>query len=720
MLRIRNLPFLLLIGPLLAFAACRREGRPNVVVVTIDTLRADRLGCYGFGPARTPAIDALAKEGVLCLDAVAAAPITLPSHATIFTGLLPPAHGVRDNGNDSLGEKAVTLAERLKKAGYDTQAFVSALVLNRRYNLAKGFDGYDDDLWNEDRPALFMIRERPGIRTAERAAAWVKRPERGKKPFFLWMHLFDPHQPYRPLPGANVPTAYDGEIVRADRAVGALVAALKEAGLLERTLLVLTADHGESLGEHGEKTHAIFVYDATVRVPLVFRYPALFPKGAAYPGPVRSADIVPTILGVLGLPGKEETQGADLSGLLRGKGPPPDLAQYSESLLSEAGFGMAPLHALRKGGYKYIRAPRPELYDLKKDPGELVNLFDTDRPRAASLDRELTATLDDSARRSVATRDNPMSRETMETLMSLGYLAPAGDRAAMGKRDPKDGIAVVEKLEEARHLAQKERWPEAERMLRQIVTDLPDHVSARNVLALALLKQGRLDEARQEYLESLRVDPRQDRVLTVLGSVAVLQGDRAEARRLFRSALEITPGFVEAICSLGYLDEVEERWDEARAWYDRAAKEDPTYPRGNRLSADLWYERGRWAEAQRGYRKVLEALPRDFESLLQAGNCARRLGRAGEAESYFQDAADVRPDSWIPAYNRACLKAAGGDPAGALRILREAEGKRGLPSKRLLQRDPDLAPLREMPPFQALLSRAPARPAVEAAGSDPP
>ena len=697
--------FLVHLGILLLAAGCRKPARPNVVVITIDTLRADRLGCYGFALAKTPAIDLLAREGVICRDAIAAAPVTMPSHATIFTGLHPPAHGVRDNGNYSLGEKAVTLAERLKKAGYDTQAFVSALVLNRRYNLSKGFDGYDDDLWSEDRPALFMIRERPGAKSAALAAEWIRRPARKEKPFFLWMHVFDPHQPYRPSPDVQAPSAYDGEIIRADRAVEMVVRALRESGVLDRTLIVFTADHGESLGEHGEKTHAIFVYDATVKVPLLFRYPSRFPKGESYEGPVRSVDIVPTILGIVGLPGKEETQGVDLTAALAGKEPPPDLAQYSESLVSEVGFGMAPLYALRRGGYKYIRAPRPELYDLRSDPRELHNLFESEKGRAASLDRELTALLAESARRSVASRDNPMSKETMETLMSLGYLTPAGDRSSMGRRDPKDGIAIVEKLEEARHLVQKEKWEESKRLLREILAEIPDHVSARNVLALALLKEGRLEDARREYLESLRIDPRQDRVLTVLGSIAILMGDRTEARRLFRSALEANPGFVEAMCNLGYLDEVDRNWEEARKWIAMAEKADPTYPRANRLSADLWYERGEWAAALKAYRKVLEVFPRDFESLLQAGNCLRRLGKIDEAEHFYLDASDVRPDSWVPHYNRACTRASAGKLEDAMAILTAAEARTGLPPKNLLRNDPDMAPLRGFPGFDALVSR---------------
>src|SRR5947209_15029841 len=369
-------------------AGCgRRRARPNLLLVTLDTTRADRLGCYGYGAARTPALDRLAAEGVRAADAVTAAPITLPSHATILTGLYPPAHGVRDNGTYALGDDAVTLAERLHAAGYRTQAIVSALVLNRRYNLGQGFDGYDDDLWSEDQPKLFLIRSRPGPKTAARAVRWLEgwSEETPRRPFFLWMHLFDAHQPYT-APAAErlrFATPYDAEIAVLDRAVGEVVDELRHQGILDDTLVVVTADHGESLGEHGEKTHALFIYDATVRVPLLLRYPRRLPAGTVYAGPVRTVDIAPTVLAALGLPGGGEMQGRDLLPAFRGDEPPPDLAQYSESLLAQVGFGMSPLFGLRHGGYKWIRAPKPEVYDLGRDPRETANLYPAAARRGA-------------------------------------------------------------------------------------------------------------------------------------------------------------------------------------------------------------------------------------------------------------------------------------------------------------------------------------------------
>ena len=321
----RILPRALAATAAIALLAAGAEGpKPNILLVTVDTCRADRLGCYGYGLARTPAIDALAREGVRCTNAVTTAPITLVAHASIMTGLLPPAHGVRDNGAYTLSNDYQTLSEVLKQNGYDTAAFVSAVVLNRRYNLLQGFDTYDDDLWAEDEPKLFMIRDRPAPRTGERAVRWLRdHAAKSNAPFFLWVHFFDPHQPYESrYPDRHLlPTAYDAEIAQADEGVHAIVDFLRASNTLDSTVVILTADHGESLGEHGEKTHAIFVYDATVRVPLVVRYPPLLPGGKTYGGPVRCTDIYPSALAAAGIKDVPPNQGMNLVPAFRGETP---------------------------------------------------------------------------------------------------------------------------------------------------------------------------------------------------------------------------------------------------------------------------------------------------------------------------------------------------------------------------------------------------------------
>ncbi len=707
------LAVLLVMGP-----ACDREARPNLLLVTIDTLRADRLGCYGFGLAYTPAADRLAREGVRCTDAVTAAPITLPAHSSIMTGLYPPAHGVRDNGNYALGADAVTLAERLGAAGYRTGAFVSAAVLTRRYGLEQGFATYDDDLWSEDEPALFMIRERPAARTVERALSWLADWRAGDpaRPFFLWVHLFDPHQPYdvRSVDlAARTPTPYDAEIAEADRGTGRLLAWLEEHAALDDTLVVLTADHGESLGEHGEPTHGIFIYDATIRVPLLWRFPRALPAGATYDGPVRHIDIVPTVLALLGLPGGDTTQGADLAAALAGRSAPPALAQYAEARLAEEGFGMAPLVGVRQGGRKYIAAPRPELYDLRADPREVTNRYSGDPAAAAPLARQLDAVTTESGARALSAPTRQIDRETEEMLRALGYLAPPEQRAEMAGMDPKDGMALYARLQEARELAQAEEWERARALLEEVLAAAPGNVTARNVLALAAVRRGDLDEAERQYLASLARQPGQHRVVGALGTIALRRDDLEAAERRFRDALALAPSFVEAMSNLGFIAAVRRDGAGAQAWYERAIALDPTYPHVHRRLADLFYDRGDHAQALANYRRALTVLPEAFEVLIQAGNSARFLGDPGGAAAYYAEAGRVRPDSWIPPYNAACLRAVTGEPQAALALLGDA-ATRGFASPSLLDRNEDFDTLRPLPGWPALVARV--RAAAEHAG----
>lgn len=698
-------------------AACAAAGcskppeHPNVVIITFDTTRADHLGTYGMGLAHTPTIDRLAAEGVRFDNAISAAPITAVSHSTIMTGLLPPAHGVRDNGSFALGDDAVTLAERFKAAGYETRAYISAIVLNRRYKLDQGFDVYDDDLWGEDEPKLFMIRERPAAETIDRALDWYGKRDKieAAKPFFLWVHLFDPHEPHHPPGWARIisPSSYDASIAYADRELGRLVEALRASGDLDKTVFVFTADHGESLGEHQEKTHAIFVYRATTRVPLIVRYPPLFPAGKAYAGPVRNMDIAPTLIDLAHLPGANETQGVDLTPLARGEVAVPDLPQYSESKLAELGFGMAPLFSVRKGGYTFIRAPKPELYDLKADPDELHNLYGDPayQAKADALDVELEKMLADSKKHEIAAQSSPMSKETMEALQSLGYLQGSADRAAAGGIDPKDGIAIYNKLEEARHAAQQKKWPQAEKQLKEILAETPRHFSARSVLALVEFKRGEYDEARKQYLELLAQDPKQFRLFGMLGEIALMQGKLDEAERYDNEGLKVAPQFVEAMGQLGLIAMM--RGDEASAqhWYDQALSVDPGFPTLHRRLGDLYYQRGEFASALKEYRDAFARQPKDLRSLLQAGASARRSGDAAVAQTLLRQAITLKPKSWIARYNLACLMAQQGDADAAFNELDDAM-QHGMLYPKLLAEDEDWDALRGDARFKAFVAKA--------------
>ncbi|HEX9458329.1 MAG TPA: tetratricopeptide repeat protein, partial [Thermoanaerobaculia bacterium] len=479
-----------------------------------------------------------------------------------------------------------------------------------------------------------------------------------------------------------------------------IVETLREKGLLDNTLLILTADHGESLGEHGEQTHAIFVYDATVHVPLLVRYhPAFAP--AVYEGPVRSVDVVPTVLGILRLPGGETTDGHDLGDAVRGRVPAPQLPQYSESLLSEVGFGMAPLFAVRDDGYKYIRAPRPELYDLRNDPHELNDILAKFPRIGAKLDAELTQLMKDSSRHAVKAAASPMTRETEESLQALGYLASHAERSGMQGMDPKDGLPIHNKLEEARHFAQQKKWGQAEAKCLEVVALTPRNVSAINVLGLIGVKTGDHEKAVKYYQQSLAIDPQQFRVHGVLGGIAITEGELDRAQKEFQTALAINPHFAEAMANLGFIEALRGRDLAAEQWYRKGVAADPTFPRVYRRLGDLYYDRRDFVHAYTNYTKVIQIEPSDVRAIVQAGNCARRLNHNDEADKFFRRAEVLRPNGWIPTYNRACLMAAAGKPQEALTTL-DALAQRHTVPIALIERDTDLASMRSLPGYPAL------------------
>ena len=658
---------------------CKRDAspeapatRPNVVVITVDTLRADHLGCYGFEGARTPHIDKLATDGVRAEHAVASAPTTLPSHTSIFTGLQPPAHGVRDNASFLVPDEALTLAERLKGEGYRTQAFVSAMVLHRMYNLHQGFDGYEDQLWRQERDEVFLNRERSGARTMDLVLEWLDKAAASANdaPFFLWVHLFDPHAPYAPLEAdANAaPSPYDGEIASVDRQIGRLVESLQKKNVLDDTILVFTSDHGESLGEHGEATHAVFIYESTVHVPLIVRYPRKLAAGKIYQGPVRLVDVMPTILGLLGLE-PSPTQGTDLSAPLAGTVPPPASAQYSESLHPELEYGMAPLFGIRVDQWTYIRAPRPELYDRAKDPGETRNLLDpavaeSDPAGASSagvqamkLDHELAKALAELERQALTPKAKPVDEDTVAMLRALGYVADPEAKKGLEGMDPKDGVHVYAKLQEARQLLHDGDYAACTRLLQPLLSTMPKNVSALNAAALCESRAGNGPAAKRYYARSLGVDPRQHFALVELGRLQLGEGEVDAARTSFQKALDALPGSVEAMSLLGYLGVVQGDPAQARSWFDRAIAEDPTYAQSHIGYGDLYAAQQQYREALASYAKAAELQPKSFHAWFNGGLCALRLDEVETAERYLIRAAEVDPNALLQNKNLPALQA---------------------------------------------------------------
>ena len=530
----RNLPVALSL-----FVACETQAPPprtNVLLISIDTLRADRLGAYGATRVQTPSIDGLARTGVRFERAYTPVPLTLPAHWTILTGVEPWRHGVVDNGMTVASSPVPTLAERFKDAGYDTAAFVAAFVLHRTFGLSRGFERYDDGPAGD--AALEQVLHSTGTadERVDRALAWLR--EDRKAPFFLWLHLYDPHAPYAPPEGFRAryeDRPYDGEIAFVDTQVARMLRALDRSGATDQTLVVLLSDHGESLGEHGEQTHGVLLYDATLRVPLIARLPGKVDGGRKREDPVTLADVAPTILALAGLPPSPGLDGRNLFGH--------DLAPRSLAAISvypERRLGWARMVAIRDDGWKLTSAPRPELFDVTADPGEVVNKIDAEGERASRMTKgahSIEATLDATLNKRGSLGP---SAEDRARLSALGYVSAV--RSGSGPApDPKDVISTMNDLDSAYQLFAEGRLDEAESKLKTLLAakSMPKAPVLEALARLARVR-GRDSEAESTYLRLLQMDDESVAALAQLIVLARKRGDHGieieRARRLIAIA----------------------------------------------------------------------------------------------------------------------------------------------------------------------------------------
>jgi choline-sulfatase len=631
-------------GGLVALATCRqgREGAAraprNVVLVTIDTLRADHLGAYGYSRGRTPHLDELAREGVFLENVTSQVPVTLPSHASLMTGMVPPTHGVRDNTFFRLDDGATTLAEILQSRGYDTAAFVGAYVLDESFGLAQGFDRYDDDLPEEGSESTGTVAERRGEDVTRAFVTWLEGRE-SDRPFFAWIHYYDPHLPYAPPAPYREEFAaqpYDGEIAYVDEQIGRVLAALGPGGRergTDDTLVVVTSDHGESLGEHGEKSHGFFVYDSTLRVPLLLRDPGLFPEGARIESPARTIDILPTILDALSIPVPREVQGRSLLPLLDHDEPTGPVA-YAECYVSELNFHWAPLVALRDGSYKYIEAPRPELYDLASDPGETRNLAEREPDRVRRMRSALRA-LVEGFPKNLSSRLQP-DPATIERLRSLGYAGSSRGTASRGLDeptsdlpDPKDRLHLWTRLEEIILARGAGKLDEAAASARDVLAEDPTNLLALELLASVRSRAGDRKEAIALYRKILDIDETRPLSHVNYGNLLWQSGDTEGAEKSFRTALVLDPKMVVAHRRLGELYLSTARAAKAKESFESAAAIEPGDARVGLGLARTEAALGNLGDAAKRLQKLQEAHPEDPAIVSEL---ARALARGGEVD----------------------------------------------------------------------------------------
>jgi choline-sulfatase len=570
----------------------------NLVIITIDTLRADRVGAYGYSAARTPAMDRLAREGVMFTHAYAVAPITLTSHASLMTGRYPAGHGARHNGM-RIDLRTPTLADTLARAGFATAAFIAAYPLDRRFGLIKGFQTYGDRM-PPSRDGR-VVNERPGREVVDQALEWLA-GHRGDR-FFLWVHLFEPHTPYgnpSDQRGLSAAARYDEDVAEADSQAARVVDALGAAR--SSTLLVVAADHGEAFGEHGEIGHSIFVYDTTVRVPLIVTGPNL-PAGRTIADPVALIDIAPTTLRQLGVPAFD-ADGVDLQPVMTGT-PLPARELYAESFAPLLDFAWSPLQAIRAGRWKYIDAPHPELYDVTADPGETRNLSDREPQRSADLHARVAAHSGGGLQST-----DTIDPDARARLQALGYAAGAAGASTRGARpDPKDRRSEAARLAQ---IASGELTGKAlEPALRAVLADDARNPQANLRLGYVLLDSGRCRAATEHFRLAIAEHlPSADAHLG-LAACEVAQRHFQAAAAALREAERIEPGNPVVVANLGMVLSDSGQPAQAIAPLQRALTIDPDLHQARFALAIAFARAGRPADAASTADELLRRLPAD-------------------------------------------------------------------------------------------------------------
>jgi len=566
----------------------------SVVLISVDTLRADRLGCYAHGKVRTPHFDELASGGTLFSRVDSPVPLTLPAHMSLLSSTYPVTHGVEENGQQVV-PGAVTLATVLKSHGYRTAAFIGGYVLDARFGLNQGFDIYDSPFHlsphpGEEPPEI----KRPAEAVLGAAARWIH--AQSGQPLFAFIHLYDVHQPYSH-------GSYNGEVAYVDAAIGKFWKTLSAHGFLKDAIIVLTSDHGESLGEHGEETHGYFIYQSTLHVPLILHWPAGVSRPARIETPASLIDVAPTLLDALGLPAPPRFRGHSL---LK---PAAEQPVYSESMYARDHLGCSALRSVRLGRYKYIEAPKAELFDLEADPGESQNLYDRDRPLAAKLRSQLVAQI--ATERPAAA--GATNAEVLAKLRSLGYLG-GGPRRSISGADPKDRLQAYLRYGRAIRLANTGQLPDAIREFKDVLKDDPQNVQAHFYMAVCYYRSHRLDEAVDALSRTLAAAKNYPPAEELLGSIWLLKNDYVRARQQFTHLASVEPSNYGAHYNLGILAMRNGRAEEALREFQAAVRADPGAAQPHSALGSLYSAKGDLERAKEEFARAIALNPDDAAS----------------------------------------------------------------------------------------------------------
>ncbi len=658
------------LAPLGALGCHPRQGPTSpvagtpLVLISIDTLRADHLPAYGYAKVETPHIDALRRDGILYSNAYSQVPLTLPSHLSLLTGLVPPEHGVRDNlGYRFEGRAHPTLGDLLRPHGYVAGAAVSAYVLRASTGLGQSFDFYDDEMPSPQAGEAAALARRPGEETVRRAIDWVRSV--GGKPCFLFVHLYEPHYPYEPKEPfrSRYPSPYDGAIAMADAAVGTLLEALKSQSLYDKSLILLVSDHGEGLGDHGEQEHGILLYREALHVPLLLKLPRSQDGGKRVDRAVALIDVVPTVAEALGF---RAPSGLDGGSLLASGGRRAHRI-YSETCYPRIHLGWSELRALVDDEYHLIDGPKPEIYGVRDDPRETRDLAREKPAALASMERELQryGNGPDSP--------GPIDPEASEKLKALGYLAGGAAPRDNGRANPRDHIGEHEEMKAAFHLVREGRSEEAIAALRKLLTREPGLFDARWELGTTLARLGRLEPAAEAFHAAMDVSPQMAPLVAVsLGQVEVRLGRLDAAETHARLGLEADPARAHEILARVALARSQLDEAEREATLVRGSVEDDTTR--DLVSAEIQIRRGAFEQAlssTEAIRVRSAAKPvRGLEFL--RGDALARLKRNDEAQDAFRREIRDFPHDPQAYASLAIVLAVGGHPKGDVDRLMDA------------------------------------------------
>ena len=619
------------------------DTNPNLLLITLDTVRADYLSCNGSKKVQTPQLDRLARGGVNFTRARTSVPLTLPAHASIMTGNYPPVHGVRDNGSYRLPEEQLTLAEVLDGHGYETAAFIGAFVLDRHFGIAQGFNTYDDGDWGNVNRLENLAAERSADAVHDAFSSWLK-DRAGEGPFFAWVHLYDPHAPYvppEPFRKRYADNPYAGEIAYTDAVVGKIVEDLESRKLLGSTLVAVVGDHGEALGEHGEQTHSLLIYNSTIHVPMLLYFPGRIPSGKTVAHLTRTIDLAPTILDYLSI-SQTIGQGSSLRPLVEGESPDEKLVAYSESLYPSLNLGWSELRGLEGGGHRFILAPRPELYDLAEDPGERENRIDSNPEVGDRLERSL-ASLMASMSESGGHARQVVDSQTQEMLRSLGYVSTNHSSPPDGSSlvDPKDKMELWRNIESGLALFSQGEFSGALEIFKRALAEDSDIPILYDHIGWSYVRLNQYDRAERVYRQSLEHGFDSADLRANLGLIYYRWGEFEKAEHELRTALKLEEGSVSAHYRLADVYRATRSYSKAVEHYRRVLEIDPGYVWALNGVGMALAMGGKNEEALAAFRDAVRVAPGMAPGYLNLAVHLERMKRFPEALEAYQKFIDL-------------------------------------------------------------------------------